>query len=94
MNYALFEFSLGFGHLEGVENKVFEEELVKTSPVKAAQVKPSSKPNEPKPLKIELPAEKQRIATPETAKKPGTGIEIIKYFQNKDDVSDALFTLS
>lgn len=43
--------------------------------MKAAKVKPTSTPSEPKPLKIELPAEKQRIATPETAKKPGTGIK-------------------
>ena len=69
-------FHLNFDHLEGVENKAFEEEPVKTSPVKAAKIKPSSKPSEPEPLKIELPVEKQRIATPETAKKPGTGIQI------------------
>ena len=49
--------------MKGVENKAFEEEPVKTSAVK------ESKPTEP--LKVEIPAEKQRIATPETAKKPG-----------------------
>ena len=81
MNYAIIEFSLEFDHLEGVENKAFEQEPVKTSPVKAAKVKPVSKPSEPKPLKIELPAEKQRIATPETAKKPGTGIKTKEYFR-------------
>ena len=52
--------------MKGVENKAFEEEQVKTSPLEEAKVTPSSKP-----LEIEIPAETQRIATPETAKKPG-----------------------
>ena len=47
MNYAIIEFSLEFDHLEGVENKAFEEQPAKTSPVKAANVKPTSKPSNP-----------------------------------------------